>query len=66
LGIWLIINGFAYVTISFTGMLLPQHLEIVNKIAFPAILGELAFMLWLLIMGARVQPLAAPATMDGA
>jgi Domain of unknown function (DUF4386) len=64
LGIWLIINGLAYVTISFTGMLWPQHVEMVNKIAFPALFGEAAFPLWLLIMGARVQPLTAPATVE--
>lgn len=27
-GVWLIINCFAYVAISFTGLLLPQYLEI--------------------------------------
>ena len=61
LGIWLLINGLAYVTISFTGMLWPQYVEIVNKIAFPTLFGEVAFPLWLLIMGARVHPLAASA-----
>jgi len=59
LGIWLIINGFAYVISSFTGVLLPQYENIVSNITFPALLGELVFMLWLVIKGARVQPLAA-------
>ena len=53
LGVWLFINGIAYVVISFTGILLPQHVEIVNTIAFPILFGELAFMLWLVIIGAR-------------
>jgi len=53
LGVWLFINGIAYVVISFTGILLPQHVGIVNTIAFPILLGELAFMLWLVIIGAR-------------
>jgi hypothetical protein len=61
LGVWLIINGFAYLTISFTGLLLPQYQKMVSSIAFPALLGEVAIMLWLLIKGAKVQPLAAPA-----
>jgi len=61
LGVWLIINGFAYLTMSFTGLLLPQYEDTVSNIAFPALLGEMAIMLWLLIMGAKVQPLAAPA-----
>jgi Domain of unknown function (DUF4386) len=62
LGIWLIINGFAYLTISFTGLLLPQYEVMVSNIAFPALLGEVAIMLWLLIKGAKVQPLVAAAS----
>ena len=62
LGVWLIINGFAYVIDSFTGLLLPQYEDMVSNIMFPALFGELAFMLWLVIKGAKVQPLAvAPA-----
>lgn len=59
LGVWLIINGIAYLAMSFTGFLLPQHEDLVSNIAFPALLGEMAFMLWLVIKGARPQPLAA-------
>ena len=59
LGVWLIINGFAYLALSFTGFLLPQYEDVVSKIAFPAQLGEIAIMLWLLIMGAKPQPLDA-------
>ncbi len=55
LGGWLIINGFAYIVVSFTGMLLPQHADMVFGMALPALLGEMAFMLWLLIKGASVQ-----------
>ena len=62
LGVWLIINGFAYLTISFTGLLLPQYEDRVSPIAFPALLGEMAIMLWLLIKGAKPQPLDAPAS----
>jgi hypothetical protein len=57
LGIWLIINGFAYLAMSFTGLLLPQYEDRVSNVAFPAQLGELAFMLWLVIKGAKPQPL---------
>lgn len=53
LGVWLIINGIAYVATSFTGLLAPQYLDFVSKATFPALLGELAFMLWLVIRGAR-------------
>ena len=62
LGIWLIINGFAYLTISFTGLLLPQYEVMVSNIAFPALLGEVAIMLWLLIKGVKVQPVVAAAS----
>jgi hypothetical protein len=55
LGIWLIINGFAYFVLSFTGLLLPQNYEMMSNITFPAILGEMAFMLWLVIKGAKQQ-----------
>jgi|HubBroStandDraft_6_1064221.scaffolds.fasta_scaffold384874_2 hypothetical protein len=56
LGVWLIINGFAYLTISLTGLLIPQYEDMVSNSAFPALLGEMAIMLWLLIKGAKSQP----------
>ena len=59
LGVWLIINGFAYVALSLTGLLVPQYTDKVYNIAFPVLFGEMAIMLWLLIKGAKVQPLAA-------
>ena len=57
LGVWLIVNGFAYVGMSLTGLLFPEHAGAVYKIAFPALLGEAAFMLWLLIAGVKPKPL---------
>ena len=53
LGIWLGINGLVYIVLSFTGFLLPQYESIVDKVIIPAELGEIAFMLWLLIKGAN-------------
>jgi len=61
LGVWLIINCFAYLAVSFTGLLFPEYEAMVFNSAFPAMVGELAIMLWLLIMGAKEQPSAAPA-----
>src|SRR5205823_9484758 len=58
LGVWLIINGFAYLIMSFTGLVLPQYEDMVSNIAFPALLGEMAFMLWLLIKGAKLDSAA--------
>lgn len=54
LGVWLIINGFGYLAMSFTGLLLPQYEERISNYAFPALLGEMAFMLWLVIKGVNV------------
>ena len=53
LGVWLIINGIAYVVLCIVTLLLPQYKDIVFTYAFPAMLGELAFMLWLVIMGSK-------------
>jgi len=61
LGVWLIINGFAYLTISFTGLLVPQYEGTVSDYAFPALLGEIAIMLWLVFKGAKPQPRDAAA-----
>ncbi len=61
LGVLLIINGFAYPIQSFTAFLVPQYEDVVYRITFPALLGEAAIMLWLLIRGARDQPLAESA-----
>lgn len=60
LGWWLILNGCAYLALSFTGELLPQYENTVSGIIFPAELGELALMLWLLIMGAKERAANAP------
>ena len=59
LGVWLVINGFAYVTLSFTGVLFPQYQEKVFIISQPALFAELALMLWLVIKGAKPQALNA-------
>jgi hypothetical protein len=55
LGIWLFINGLAYVITSFTGILAPQFLATVKQISLPTLFGEVALMLWLLIRGARLR-----------
>jgi hypothetical protein len=67
LGIWLIVNGLAYLFLSFTGVVLPQYEDRVSSIVFPVLTGEIAFMLWLLIMGARPQAraVAAPSLAGG-
>jgi hypothetical protein len=59
LGVWLMINCFAYLADSVTALLWPQYETTVSNWAFPVMFGELAIMLWLIIMGAKErQPLA--------
>ncbi|HEY0702681.1 MAG TPA: DUF4386 domain-containing protein [Candidatus Acidoferrales bacterium] len=57
LGVWLIVDGLALVGVSVTALLLPAHLDMVNRIAIIPELGELATMLWLLIKGVDVTAL---------
>jgi uncharacterized protein DUF4386 len=62
LGVWLVLNCFAYLAQSVTGIMWPQYEDAVGNYSFPLLLGELAIMLWLIIMGAKErQPLAASA-----
>ncbi len=53
LGVWLLLNGVAYVVISLIGLMLPELSDTIYKFAFPALLGEVALMLWLLILGIK-------------
>jgi hypothetical protein len=62
LGIWLIIGGPCYLALSFTSLLLPQYQDLVFRIGSPARFGEIVFMLWLLVMGARERTVIAPAS----
>src|SRR5947209_10544512 len=59
LGVWLALAGFAWVILSVTGILLPQYQNKMSSYFQPGIVGEIAFMLWLLIRGAKPQAVAA-------
>jgi hypothetical protein len=59
LGVWLALAGFAWVLLSLTGLLLPQVQDKVDTYTQPAVFGELAFMFWLLVKGARPPALDA-------
>jgi len=59
LGVYLVTNGLAYVTISFTGFLWPQYVDRITSKCWPALLGEGAIMLWLMIKGAQPPPVEA-------
>jgi hypothetical protein len=60
LGVWLALAGAAWVTLSLVSILLPQYQNKVYTYTQPAVLGEIAFMLWLFIRGAK-PPALAPA-----
>lgn len=60
LGIWLFINGLAYVALSAIGLTLPHHLETVSTVTMPLLFGEVALMLWLLIVGVRSPKSSRP------
>ena len=58
-------GGGHYVILSLTGVLLPQYQGKVFTYSQPATLGEVAFMLWLVIKGARPPALDATASSAG-
>lgn len=61
LGVWLYVNGLTYVALCFTGWLAPRYYAVAFNSAFPLLFGEVAFMLWLVIKGAKPKPLSAAA-----
>jgi len=61
LGIWLLLGGVSYVALSLTGVMFPAYQGKVFNISQPAMFGELALMLWLLIKGARPMSYAESA-----
>jgi|ERR1700722_17365980 len=53
LGVWLALAGLAWVIASLTSTVLPVYQDKVNNYLQPAIIGEIVFMFWLLIAGAK-------------
>ena len=62
LGVWLALGGFAWATLSLTGVLAPQYYDKVFSYSQPAFFGEIALMLWLVTKGARPPALDATAS----
>lgn len=56
IAVWLMLTGVSYIALSATGIMAPQHQDLVFRLGSPARFGELAFTLWLLIMGAKQAP----------
>lgn len=55
LGLWLILNGLAYIALTVIGLVTPELRERAFTLAIPLMFGELALALWLLIVGIRVK-----------
>lgn len=53
LGVWLTLAGLGWVILCFNGILLPQYADKLNTYFQPFILGEIVFMLWLVIKGGK-------------
>src|SRR5712675_1174909 len=53
LGVLLVAKCFYFVAISLTSLLAPQYEDLVHRWTRPLHFGELIFMFWLLIMGAK-------------
>jgi Domain of unknown function (DUF4386) len=56
IGVWLMIDCCAYLVLSPIALFAPAYYGAAFRWAQPALFGELAIMLWLLIKGAKVAP----------
>lgn len=61
LGYWLLLDGLAWIVMSVTWFLAPDHTDTLFRYFQPMFMAELAAMLWLLIIGAKEKPLTAAA-----
>jgi hypothetical protein len=59
LGIWLMAGCLGYLALSFTGLLFPHYEDQVFLYVQILLMGEVAIMLWLTIMGAKQRTLPA-------
>ena len=60
LSVLLTINGVGYLIQSLTGILFPQAVDLMTRITFAMLFGEVVTMLWMLIVGARPRKASAP------
>jgi Domain of unknown function (DUF4386) len=56
IGVWLLLNGAAYVLLSVVGLFAPAYQDKVWSYSQPLVFGEIAIMLWLLIKGSPISP----------
>lgn len=62
LGFLLFAAGGGYVASSFTSIILPQYSQFVDPVALVLEIGEVPIVFWLLIWGAKAQPIGASAS----
>jgi hypothetical protein len=62
LGVLLILNCFTYLEDSFAFLLFPHYGHIVSRWMMPLGFGELLFMFWLLVRGAKPKAFGGPAS----
>jgi hypothetical protein len=53
LGIWLLLDGVAWIVLCLVALLAPIYNDLAFKVAQPAVFAELAVMLWLMTIGVR-------------
>jgi hypothetical protein len=53
IGVWLMINCFGWLVLSFTALFFPERYNAMLGYMQPVLFGEMALMLWLLIKGAK-------------
>jgi uncharacterized protein DUF4386 len=56
IGVWLILNGVTYIVLSVSRLMTPDIAGRLFNYAQPALFGEMAIMLWLLVKGANPAP----------
>jgi hypothetical protein len=62
LGVLLMVTGAAYVATSFTGIVFPDQLPLVSRVAMPLYFGELPIVFWMLLFGTQRVAKAMPAS----
>jgi hypothetical protein len=62
LGYWLLLDGIAWVVVGITWFLAPDYSYALFRYFQPVFMAEFVTMFWLLIMGAKEQPLVAGTT----
>ena len=63
LGAWLMLAGFGWIVVCLIGLLVPEYYDRAYRFTEPIRLGEVAFLLWLVIMGSKEKEIAKAPSM---